>query len=76
MQKRNLKRSTTIKPSQQYSRTSRTKECSIQEGSQNKENIFQKYSASTVKSMVTIGTSVSELKKRKEKHEASVFEER
>jgi hypothetical protein len=53
MQKRNLKISTMIKPSQQDPRTSETKESSIQEGSQNKENTFQKYSASTVKSTVT-----------------------
>jgi hypothetical protein len=58
MQKRNLKRSTMIKPSQQDSRTSGTKEISIQEGSQNKEKIFQKYSASTVRSTVTTGISV------------------
>jgi hypothetical protein len=47
-----------INPSQQDSRTSRTKESSIQEGSQNKEKIFQKYNASTVKSMVTAEISV------------------
>jgi hypothetical protein len=58
MQKRNLERNTMIKPSQQDSRTSGTKEISIQEGSQNKEKTFQKYSASTVKSTVTTGTSV------------------
>jgi hypothetical protein len=59
MQKRKLKRSTMIKPSQQDSRTSGTKESSIQEESQNKKKIFQKYSASAVRSMVTIGISVS-----------------
>jgi hypothetical protein len=58
MQKRDPKRSTMIKPSQQDSRTSGTKESLIQEGSQNKEKIFQKYNASTVRSTVTTGISV------------------
>jgi hypothetical protein len=40
MQKRNPKRSTMIKPSQKDSRTSGTKESSIQEGNQNKEKTF------------------------------------
>jgi hypothetical protein len=53
MQKRNIKRITMIKPSQQDSRIPGTKESSIQEGSQNKEKIFQKYSVSTIRSMVT-----------------------
>jgi hypothetical protein len=58
MQKRNPIRNMMIKPSQQDSRTSGTKESSIQEGSQKKEKTFQKYSASIVKSTVTIGISV------------------
>jgi hypothetical protein len=58
MQKRNLKISTMIKPSQQDSRTSGTKGSLVQEGRQIKRKTFQKYNASTVKSTITTGTSV------------------
>jgi hypothetical protein len=70
MQKRNLKISMMIKPSKQDSRTSGTKESLIQEGSQNREKTFQKYSASTVKSTVTTGISVPSQRKgrRNTKH--------
>jgi hypothetical protein len=53
VQKRNPKRSTMIKPSQQDSRISGTKGSLIQGGSQIKRKIFQKYNASIVESMVT-----------------------
>jgi hypothetical protein len=53
VQKINPKRSTMIKPSQQDSRISGTKGSLAQEGRQIKKKIFQKYNASTVKSMVT-----------------------
>jgi putative lipoic acid-binding regulatory protein len=53
VQKRNPKRSTMIKPSQQDSRTSGTKGSLVQGGSQIKRKTFQKYNASTVKSMAT-----------------------
>jgi hypothetical protein len=46
-------KSTMTKPSQQDSRISRTKGSLAQGGSQIKRNTFQKYNASTVKSMVT-----------------------
>jgi hypothetical protein len=58
MQKRNPKRSTMIKPSQQDSRTSGTKGSLVQGGSQIKRKTFQKYNASTVKSTVTTRISV------------------
>jgi hypothetical protein len=58
MQKRNLKRNTMIKPSQQDSRTSGTRESSVQGRSQIKRKTFQKYKASTVRSTVTTGISV------------------
>jgi hypothetical protein len=53
VQKRNPKRSTMIKPSQQDSRISGTKGSLVQGGRQIKRKIFQKYNASTVESMVT-----------------------
>jgi hypothetical protein len=51
MQKRNLKRSTMINPSQQDSKISKTK--GSLKGSQIKRRICQKYNASTIKNMVT-----------------------
>ena len=54
VQKRNPKRSTMIKPSQQDSRTLGTKGSLVQGGIQIKRNTFQKYNASTVESMVTV----------------------
>ena len=53
VQKRNLKRNTMIKPSQQDPIISGTKGSLVQGKSQIKKNICQKYNASTVKSMVT-----------------------
>jgi hypothetical protein len=53
VKKRNPKRSTMIKPSQQDSRISGTKGSLVQGGSQIKRKTFQKYNASTVESMVT-----------------------
>jgi hypothetical protein len=51
--RRNPKRSTMIKPSQQDSRTSGTKGSLAQGGSQIKRKTFQKYNASNVESIVT-----------------------
>jgi hypothetical protein len=65
-----------IKPSQQDSRTSGTKGSLVQGGSQIKRKTFQKYNASTVESMVTTRFIVPKLKKRKEKHKASIAEEK
>jgi hypothetical protein len=53
MQKRNPRGNMMIKPSQKDSRTSGTKGSLVQGGSQIKRKTFQKYNASTVKSMVT-----------------------
>ena len=53
VKKRNPKRSTMIKPSQQDLRIFGTKGSLVQGGSQIKRKIFQKYNASTIKSMVT-----------------------
>jgi hypothetical protein len=53
IQKRNPKRSMTIKLSQQDSRTSGTKGNFVQRGSQIKRKTFQKYNASIAESMVT-----------------------
>jgi hypothetical protein len=53
MQKRNPKRSTMIKPSQQDSRNSGIKGSLAQGRSQIKRKICQKYNASTIESMVT-----------------------
>jgi hypothetical protein len=53
VQKRNPKRSTMIKPSQQDSRISGTKGSLVQGGNQIKRKTFQKYNASTVESMAT-----------------------
>jgi hypothetical protein len=58
MKKRNRKRSTMIKPSQQDSRTSGTKGSLVQGGNQIKRKTFLKYNASTVKRTVTTGTNV------------------
>ena len=51
--KRNPKRSTMIKPSQQDSRILGTKGCLVQGGSQIKRKTFQTYNASIVESMAT-----------------------
>jgi hypothetical protein len=53
IQKKNPKRSMTIKLSQQDLRTSGTKGSLVQGGSQIKRKTFKKYNASTVESMVT-----------------------
>jgi hypothetical protein len=53
VQKKNLKRNTMIKPSQQDSRISGTKGSLVQGRSQIKRKICQKYNASTIKNMVT-----------------------
>jgi hypothetical protein len=59
MQKRNPKGSMMIKPSQQDLRISGTKGILVQGGSQIKRKTFQKYNASTIKSMVTTRIIVS-----------------
>ena len=73
MKKRNRKRSTTIKPSQQDSRTLGTKGSLVQGGSQIRQKTFQKCNASTVESMDTTRIIVpSQRKGRKNmKHQLS-----
>jgi hypothetical protein len=76
MQKRNLKRSTMIKPSQKDSRTSGTKESSIQEGSQNQEKDISEIQCFNCQKYGHYRNQCPELKKRKKKHEASIAEEK
>jgi hypothetical protein len=76
VQKRNPKRNTMIKPSQQGSKISGIKGSLSQGRSQTKRKICQKYNASTVENMVTTRIIVPSKKKRKETHEASVAEKR
>jgi hypothetical protein len=76
IQRRNPKRSTMIKPSQQDSRTSGTKGSLVQGGSQIKRKTFQKYNASNYQKYGHYKNQCPEPKKRKEKHEASIVEEK
>jgi hypothetical protein len=75
MQKRNPKRSTMIKHSQQNSRTSGTKESFVQGGSQIKRDISE-IQCFNCQNYGHYRNQCPELKKRKEKHEASIAEEK
>ena len=65
-----------IKPSQQDSRTSRTKGSLAQGGSQNQEKDISEVQCFNCQKYGHYKNHCPELKKRKETHEASVAEER